>query len=103
MDKRLVERVLRIEQDANMIRERAARQAERLLQKAEQRARLLRDKAHAEAEEEARRLIAAAQNPEECAQILAQAEEEAKRVEELAMTRFEQAVSYVLDQIVGKE
>ena len=65
---------------------------------AEQEAQALIEKARTDAQEEAHRLIANAQAPEESEHILAQAEEEIHRSEALAQRHFDRAVGYVLDR-----
>jgi vacuolar-type H+-ATPase subunit H len=101
--KKYIQEVLEIEKQAQAIHEAAMREAEQLPILAEQETRALIEKAHTEAEEEARQLVASAQATEECARILAQTEEEANRTKTLAMSRFDHAVSYVLDRLAGRE
>jgi F0F1-type ATP synthase membrane subunit b/b' len=79
------------------------REAEQLPILAEQEAQAFIEKARADAEEQARQSVANAQAPAECARILAQAEEEVRRMEALAMSHFDRAVGYVLDQVAGRE
>jgi len=97
-----VRQILEIEKQAQDIHDAAVREAEQLPIQAEKEARAIIEKARIEAQEEARRLIANAQAQEECARILAQAEKEAERMEALAMSHFDRAVNYVLDQVVGR-
>ncbi len=97
-----IHQVLEIESQAHAVYEAAEREADQLPRRVEQEAQALIEKARADAQEEARRLVASAQAPEECERILAQAEEEVRRTEDLAKTHFDQAVSHVLDQVVGR-
>ncbi len=97
-----IHQVLEIESQARAIYDAAEREAEQLPRRVEQEAQALIDKTRAGAQEEARRLVANAQAPEECARILAQAEEEVRRTEDLAKTHFDQAVGHVLDRVVGR-
>jgi cell division septum initiation protein DivIVA len=98
-----IQRVLEIERQAQAIREAALRAAEQLPIQAEQEAQTLIEKARADAEEEARQSVANAQAQAECARILAQAEEESRRLEALAMSHFDHAVGFVLDRVTGRE
>ncbi len=98
-----IRRMLEIEKRAQTIHDNALRQAEHLPGQAEKEARKLIEKARLEAQAEARRALADAQAQEECARILDQAEEEARRMEKLAMSHFDRAVSYILNQVVGRE
>ena len=61
------------------------------------------ERARAAAQEEAHQMIVNAQAEEECARIQAQAEEDIERMEALAKSNIDRAVSYVLDQVVGRE
>jgi vacuolar-type H+-ATPase subunit H len=97
-----VRQILEIEHQAQAIYDAAVREAEQLPVQAEKEAAALVEKAQADAEAEAQQLVAHA-GAEECSTILAQAEEEAKRMEALAMGHFDHAVNYVLDQVVGRK
>jgi V/A-type H+/Na+-transporting ATPase subunit G/H len=98
-----IQQVLEIERQAQAIHEAAMRQSEQSPIQAEQEAQALIEKARTDAEEEARQLVANAQAQEERARILAQAEEEVRRMEALAMSHFDRAVGYVLDRVAGRE
>jgi vacuolar-type H+-ATPase subunit H len=102
-NERRIQQVLEIERQGQAIHEAALREAAQLPAQAEQEAQALIEKARADAQDEARQLIASAQATEECARILAEAEEAVRRMEALATSHSERAVSYVLDQVVGKE
>jgi vacuolar-type H+-ATPase subunit H len=103
LNEKLIQQVLEIEEQAQAIHEAAMHEAEQLPKQAEQEAQAVIEKARADTREEARRLVASAQAQEECARILAQAEEEAHRMEALASRHFDRAVGYVLDRVAGRE
>jgi regulator of protease activity HflC (stomatin/prohibitin superfamily) len=81
----------------------AVREAQELPVMADQEAQMILQKARAEAEEEARQLVAKAQAQDEIAQILAQAQEKNRQVEALAKSNFDRAVNYILDRVIGRE
>jgi vacuolar-type H+-ATPase subunit H len=103
LNEKRIQQILEIERQAQAIHEAAMREAEQLPILAEQEAQAFIEKARADAEEQARQSVANAQAPAECARILAQAEEEVRRMEALAMSHFDRAVGYVLDQVAGRE
>lgn len=103
MDEKLIEQVLQIEKQAQEIHEAAKRDAEQLPLQAEKDAQVILDKARAEAQEEARRIVASAQAKDESARILAEAEERVRATKGLSMSHFERAVGYVLDRVAGRE
>jgi vacuolar-type H+-ATPase subunit H len=103
LNEQRIQQVLEIEKQAQAIHEAAVRDAEQLQKQAEQEAQALFEKTRAEAQEEARRLVADAPASEECARILAQSEDESRRMETLAAKHFDRAVGYVLDRLVGRE
>jgi vacuolar-type H+-ATPase subunit H len=100
-----IEKVLDIEKQAQAVYDAAVREAEQLPVQAEKEAQALLEKARTDAQAEAHRLIAEAQTQaqDESARIVKEAEEEAERMETLAISHFDHAVSYVLDQVAGKE
>ncbi len=98
-----IRQVLEIEKQAQALHEAALREAEQIQIHAEQEAQALIEQSRAEAIEEARQLTASAQAREECARILAQADEEVHRMETLAMSHFDRAVGYVLERVIGRE
>jgi vacuolar-type H+-ATPase subunit H len=102
-NKNRIQQVLEIEKKAQAIHDSAVREAEQFPLRAEQEAQALIEQARAEAEEEARQLISRAHAEEETARILSQAEEEVRRMEVLAMSNFDRAVSFVLDRVAGRE
>ena len=75
MDEKRIQEVLQIEKQAQAIYEAALREAEQLPVLASQESQSLIEKTRIEAEAEAHRLVANAEAKEECARILADAEE----------------------------
>jgi V/A-type H+-transporting ATPase subunit G/H len=103
MDEKRIEQVLEIENQAQAIHEAAQREAEQLPKQAEKEAQALIEKARSEAEEEARRIVDHAQAEDESARILAQAAENARSTEALAMSNLDRGVAYVLTHVIGRE
>jgi vacuolar-type H+-ATPase subunit H len=103
LNEELIQQVLKIESEAQAIRDSAAHKAEQLPVEAQTEARELLEQARADAQEKARQLIADAKAQDESEDILAQAEAEAKRMEAVAMNHFDRAVGYVLDRVLGRE
>jgi cell division septum initiation protein DivIVA len=103
LPEKLIQQVLEIEKQAQTIHDAAVSQAEQLPVHTEKEAQDLIEKARAEAQTEARQLVADAQAQDECARILAKADEDSARLEALAMNHFDRAVSYVLDRVIGKD
>ena len=98
-----IKAVLTIEKKAQAIHDKAIMEAETLPKVAEQDAQKLLDKACTEAEEEARHLIKKANSQSDVEDILNQAGEKVTSMKSLAMSHFDRAVGYVLDQIAGRE
>jgi vacuolar-type H+-ATPase subunit H len=100
-----VEKVLKIEKQAQAIYDAAVGEAEQLPVQAEEEAQALLEQVQTDAQAKARRLIAEAQAQarDEGARIVKEAEEEAEHMEALAISHFDHAVSYVLDRVAGKE
>lgn len=102
LNEKRIQQVLDIERQAQAIHKAAIHKAAQLPIQAEQEAQALVEKTRVDAQEEARQLIANAYAEEACAQIMAQAEEDVRRMEALAMSHFDRAVGYVLDRVVGR-
>ncbi|MBN1312443.1 MAG: hypothetical protein JXB30_13580 [Anaerolineae bacterium] len=103
MNEKRIRQVLGIEEQAQSIHQAAVHEAEQLQIQAEQDAQTLVEQVRSAAHEEARRLIEEAQTEEDRVQILTEAKQESRRIETLALSYFDRAVGYVLDQIAGKE
>jgi vacuolar-type H+-ATPase subunit H len=99
----LIKQVLEIEKQAQAIHDAAVSQAEQLPLQSEKEAQETIEKARAEAQTEARQLVADAHAQDECARILSKADQDSARLEALAMNHFDRAVSYVLDRVIGRE
>ena len=102
MDESRIQQVLKIEKEAREIYDAAIREAEQLPLAAEKEGQALIEKARADAEQEARKLVADAQAEKESARILADAGEKASQSKNLAMSHMERAVGYVLDRVAGR-
>ena len=102
MNENRIQQVLDIEKQAQDIHEAALSQAQQLPVQASQEAQSILDAARAEAEEQARQLLAKAQAEEETAKILSEAEEKNRKLEALAMSNFDRAVTYILDRVIGR-
>jgi vacuolar-type H+-ATPase subunit H len=103
MNEKYIQQVLEIEKQAQGIQEEARLEAEQLPVRAQREAEALTEQARTKARTEADQLVNQAEAKAECEQILANAQEAAERMETLAMTHFDRAVTYVLDQLVGQE
>jgi F0F1-type ATP synthase membrane subunit b/b' len=98
-----IQDVLEIERRAQEIHDSAATEAEKLPKAAEQEAQNLLEKARKEAEKEANHLIEKANSQDDVEHILEEAGEKVDHMKTLAMSHFDRAVGYVLDQIAGRE
>ncbi len=103
MNENRIQQVLEIEKQAQEIHEVALRDAQQLPVSAERESQEGMEKARADAQEEARQLIANAQAKEETAKILLEAEKKNGQTEALAMSNFDRAVNYILDRVIGIE
>jgi vacuolar-type H+-ATPase subunit H len=103
MDEKRIEQVLEIENQAKEVHESALREAEQIRLQAEQDAQALIEKAKADAEQEGRWIVAHVQVEDERDRILSQAEQDAREMEGIAMVHFERAVTFILNQVIGKE
>ena len=102
MNENRIRQVLEIEKRAQENYDAALREAQQLPTQAEQEAQQILNQARTEAQEEARQIAAQARADDEAAGILAQAEQKNRQLEELAMSNFDRAVSYILDRVTGK-
>jgi len=103
LNEKRIQQVLEIEKQANTIREATINEAAQLPIQAEKEAQALIEKSRADAQEEARQLLAKAQAEEESADILSQAEQKIQHTETLALGNIQHAVAYVLARVVGRE
>jgi vacuolar-type H+-ATPase subunit H len=98
-----VRQILDIESQAQRLYQEGVRKAKELPDQAEQEAQALIEKARKNAQVQAQQLLEEAQAPDACDRILDQARDEAERMENLAHSHFDRAVSYVLARVAGRE
>ena len=103
MNEKRIQQILEIEKQANAHFEEAVQEAAQLPVQAEREAQIIIEKARAEAEQEARKLVLNAQSDEESEEILLQAKEKNHRTENLAMGNSSRAVAYVINRVIGRE
>ncbi len=103
MDKKTIQQMLEIDQQAKAIHENALKEAAQLMAEAEKEAPDFIEKARMQAEQEAKEILSHSQSGEESQRILAEVEQNTKNMEALAKTNFDRAVAYVLARVVGKE
>lgn len=103
MNEKRIQEVLEIEKQAQAILDSATNEAARLPIDAGREADELIATARAGAEEEARRIVAAALAENETATIKSKAEAKTAELDQLAAKNLERAVAYVLDRLAGKE
>ncbi len=100
---RYLQQVIEIENQARKIHDDAVQQAQSLPIQAEQETQALIEKAQQEAQEQARTLVDNAQAQEACERIQKQTDEKIRRMKNLAMSQFNNAVGYVLNRLAGGE
>lgn len=103
VNEKYVQQVLEIEKQAQKIAQNAVHQAEQLPIQAKREAEALVEQARTEARAEADQLVGQAEAKAESERILIEAEASAERMEALAMTHFDRAVTFVLNRLVGRE
>ncbi len=103
LDEKRIQQVMEIEKQADAIYAAAIKEAADLPSQAEKEAQALIEKARADAEEEARKLVAMAQTGDESSRISSDADEKVHQIESMAAMNFDRAVAYVLARVVGRE
>jgi vacuolar-type H+-ATPase subunit H len=100
-----IAQILSVEEAAVQIHDDAQRQAEQVTAEARQASTTVREQTLAHIRQQAEQIAAEGQRAAEVsrARIIAQAEAEAQRLENVAAQHLERAVSFVLDQIAGRE
>jgi vacuolar-type H+-ATPase subunit H len=100
-----VKQVLEIETEAQGIYNAAVREADELAAQAEEEAKAMAEQSRVDAQAEAKTMIdtAGIEAEAEGKRILDEARLEADRVEAQARTRFDRAVTFVLDRVAGTE
>src|SRR6187551_2896584 len=101
MNEKNIQQVLEIEKQAAEMQEKAKRDAQEIPVKAEQEAQALIAKAKADAQEEARALIASAQSADTSAGAADIATKNSE-FEALAKKNFDKAVAFVLERVIGR-
>jgi len=97
-----IKQVLEIEKKAREVQEKAAREALELPVRAEQEGQALIVKAKADAEQEARKIIAAAQSTDAAQSVSNEMTDKSNQFEAMAKKNFDKAVAYVVDRVIGK-
>ncbi len=103
MNEKRIQQVIEVEKQAQALYESALKEADRLPRQAEAEGQALIEQARREAEDEVRRLLTGAQSEDEARQILQEAEEKNRRVEQQVASNFEQAVGLILARVYGEE
>ena len=102
MNDKFIKKVLEIEKQSQEISEKARREAQELPALAEREGQAIIARAKAEAEDEARKMIAAAQSTNAAQGVSDRAGEASDKFEALARKNLDKAVAYVLDRVIGK-
>jgi vacuolar-type H+-ATPase subunit H len=102
MNERSIQQVLDIERQAQQIHEAALKEAQQLPAIAEQESQALIEKARADAQQKAREMVAEVKAEAESTRILSETEEKNKQIEKVAMDNLDQAVTFVLDRVIGR-
>jgi vacuolar-type H+-ATPase subunit H len=105
MSQEIISRILSIERQASKLRDDAQRRAEDIVSQAETEASSSHDQVLAETRLESEQVATAGREAAEAerAQVIARAEAEAQAVEALAAQHFDEAVSFVIRQVAGRE
>jgi vacuolar-type H+-ATPase subunit H len=103
MDKKTIQQMLEIDQQAQSIHDHALKEAAQLVVQAEKEAPDYIEKARQKAEQEAKEILAHSQSSAETERIMAEVKESTQRMENLAQNNFDRAVAYVLARVVGRE
>jgi vacuolar-type H+-ATPase subunit H len=100
-----ITQILAIEEQAVQIHDGAQRQADRVTAEAKKTVTAVREQTLAHMRQQAEQITAEGQHAAEVsrARIIAQAEAEAQHLENVAAQHLDQAVSFVLDHIAGRE
>ena len=102
MNEKRIQEVIDIETEAEAILLSAQTEADRLPVQAEAEAQELLKKARAGAERDARQMLEKVQAEDQAAAIMSATEDKIRESELLAAKHLDQAVAYVLDQVMGK-
>ncbi len=102
MNEKHIQEVIKIESQAQELLTAAQSEADRLPAQAEADAQELIERARAAAEQEARSIMEQALAEDHSAAIISASENSMRETELAAASHIEQAVAYVLDQVIGK-
>lgn len=102
MNEKHIQQVLEIEKQAQEVQDKARLASQDIPVKAEQEAQALLARARADANEEARKIIASAQSNDASGQITADIASKNSEFETLAQKNFDKAVSFVLERVIGR-
>ena len=102
MNEKRIQEVIDIERQAERILLTAQTEAERLPVQAEAEAQELLREARAAAERDASQMVDLARSEDQAATIMSAAEDKIRESELVAAKHLEQAIAYVLDQVIGK-
>lgn len=102
MNEKHIQQVLEIEKQAQEVQEKAKLAAQDIPIRAEQEAQALLARARADANEEARKIIASAQSNDVSGQIASDIASKNSEFETLAKKNFDKAVSFVLERVIGR-
>jgi vacuolar-type H+-ATPase subunit H len=102
MNEKRIQEVIKIESQAQQLLAAAQSEADKLPALAEAEAQELLERARATAEQEARQIMEHALAEGPAAAIMSAAEDSMRQMESAAVLHLEQAVAYVLDQVIGK-
>lgn len=102
MNEKHIQQVLEIEKQAQEVQEKARHEAQEIPAKAEQEAQALITKAKADAHEEARKMIAAAQQNGNPVQAEGDGASVNSEFESSAKKNFDKAVAFVLERVIGR-
>ena len=102
MNEKRIQEVIDIEKQAERILLTAQTEAEKLPVQAEVEAQELLTEARAAAERDARQMVDQARAEDQTAAIVTASEEKIRESELLAAKHLEQAIAYVLEQVIGK-
>jgi len=102
MNEKHIQQVLEIEKQAQEVQEKARRESQEIPAKAEQESQAIIAKAKADAHEEARKMIAAAQPSDVSGQVAVDGESVNSEFEASAKKNFDKAVAFVLERVIGR-
>lgn len=103
MNEKRIQEVIDIEKQADAIFNQAVNEADRIPRQAELEAKALIENVRAEAEKEAKKILANAEAKDECNKIMDKAEAEIQHSQTLAKRNFDRSVTYVISRVLGRD